>query len=127
MHRYSQRFSIYRILQVTPNTFHNPDHDYYVQSKGHCAEALRSVVLADCGYFPPSDLDTLNHFNSHYIGHPTRKVNGVEQNTGALNGHGLAFGVGGGTGRQARSKGLSGFHSAWRRRTRWRVPIGKPG
>ena len=81
-----------RFLRVTPETFHNKDHDYYVQSKGHCAEAL-FVVLADCGYFPPSDLDTLNHFNSHYIGHPTRKVNGVEQNTGAL-GHGLAFAVG---------------------------------
>jgi transketolase len=81
-----------RILRVTPETFQNPDHDYYVQSKGHCAEAL-FVVLADCGYFSKSDLETLNHFNSHYIGHPTRKVNGVEQNTGAL-GHGLAFAVG---------------------------------
>ena len=81
-----------RILRVTPETFANPDHDYYVQSKGHCAEAL-FVVLADCGYFPRSDLDTLNHFDSHYIGHPTRKVNGVEQNTGAF-GHGLAFAVG---------------------------------
>ena len=81
-----------RILRVTPNTFNNPEHDYYIQSKGHCAEAL-FVVLADCGYFPRNDLDTLNRYDSHYIGHPTRDVNGVEQNTGAL-GHGLAFGVG---------------------------------
>ena len=40
-----------RILRVTPESFANPDHDYYVQSKGHCAEAL-FVVLAERGYFP---------------------------------------------------------------------------
>src|ERR1700730_16452393 len=81
-----------RILRVNPETFESPDHDYYIQSKGHCAEAL-FVVLADKGFFPKSDLDTLNQYGSHYIGHPTRDVNGVEQNTGAL-GHGLAVGVG---------------------------------
>ena len=32
-------------------------------------------------------------YQSHYIGHPTKKVNGVEQNTGAL-GHGLPIAVG---------------------------------
>src|SRR5258708_10286483 len=77
-----------RILRVTPETFKSPDRDYYIQSKGHCAEAL-FVVLADKGFFPKSDLETLNQYGSHYIGHPTRDVNGVEQNTGAL-GHGLA-------------------------------------
>jgi transketolase len=40
-----------RILRVTPESFQNPDHDYYVQSKGHCAEAL-FIVLADCVTFP---------------------------------------------------------------------------
>jgi transketolase len=35
----------------------------------------------------------LNRYGSHYIGHPTRDVYGVEQNTGAL-GHGLAVAVG---------------------------------
>lgn len=81
-----------RVLRVSPETFKNPDHDYYIQSKGHCAEAL-FVVLADRGFFPKNDLQTLNQYGSHYIGHPTRDVNGVEQNTGAL-GHGLAFAVG---------------------------------
>ncbi|HEY2423054.1 MAG TPA: transketolase [Chthoniobacterales bacterium] len=81
-----------RVLRVSPETFKSPDRDYYIQSKGHCAEAL-FVVLADRGFFPKSDLDTLNQYGSHYIGHPTRDVNGVEQNTGAL-GHGLAVGVG---------------------------------
>jgi transketolase len=81
-----------RILRVSPETFHSPDRDYYIQSKGHCAEAL-FVVLADRGFFPEKELETLNRYGSRYIGHPTREVNGVEQNTGAL-GHGLAVAVG---------------------------------
>ena len=81
-----------RILRVSPETFKSPDRDYYIQSKGHCAEAL-FVVLADRGFFPKKDLETLNRYGSHYIGHPTRDVYGVEQNTGAL-GHGLAVAVG---------------------------------
>src|SRR6185437_11340878 len=81
-----------RILRVTPATFRSPDRDYYIQSKGHCAEAL-FIVLADRGFFPDKELETLNQYGSHYLGHPTREVNGVEQNTGAL-GHGLAVAVG---------------------------------
>src|SRR5215469_17156544 len=81
-----------RIMRVSPETFTSPNHDYYIQSKGHCAEAL-FVVLADRGFFPKKDLESLNRYGSHYIGHPTRQVNGVEQNTGAL-GHGLAVAVG---------------------------------
>jgi transketolase len=34
-----------RILRVNPETFKSRDRDYYIQSKGHCAEAL-FVVLA---------------------------------------------------------------------------------
>jgi transketolase len=79
-------------LKVSPATFSSPDRDRYIQSKGHCVEAL-FVVLADKGFFPKSDLDTLCKYGSHYIGHPTRKVKGVEQNTGAL-GHGLPMSVG---------------------------------
>jgi transketolase len=81
-----------RILRVSAETFKGPDHDHFIQSKGHCAEAL-FVVLADRGFFPAKDLEALNRYGSHYIGHPTREVNGVEQNTGAL-GHGLAVAVG---------------------------------
>jgi transketolase len=82
-----------RVLNVSPKTFDDPGRDRYIQSKGHSVEALY-VVLADKGFFPESDLETLCRYGSHYVGHPTRKVQGIEQNTGAL-GHGLAFGVGG--------------------------------
>jgi transketolase len=80
------------VLDVSPENFSSPDRDRYVQSKGHCVEAL-FVVLADKGFFPESDLETLCKYKSHYIGHPTKKVKGVEQNTGAL-GHGLPISTG---------------------------------
>ncbi len=80
------------VLNVGADTFSSPDRDRYIQSKGHTVEALY-VVLADRGFFPETDLQTLCRYNSHYIGHPTRKVHGVEQNTGSL-GHGLSLSVG---------------------------------
>lgn len=80
------------ILNVSPQNLTSPDRDRYIQSKGHCVEAL-FVVLADAGFFPEEELNTLCKYQSHYIGHPTRKVKGVEQNTGAL-GHGLSIAVG---------------------------------
>lgn len=81
-----------RVLNVSPQTFTSPTRDRYVQSKGHCVEALYAV-LADCGFFPASDLDTVCHYQSHYVGHPTRHIPGVEMNTGAL-GHGLPICIG---------------------------------
>jgi transketolase len=80
------------VLRVSPENFQSADRDRYIQSKGHSVEALY-VVLADKGFFPESDLETLCKFQSHYIGHPTKKVAGIEQNTGAL-GHGLPICVG---------------------------------
>ncbi|MBL9190668.1 MAG: transketolase [Opitutaceae bacterium] len=81
-----------RILNVSPATFSDPKRDRYIQSKGHSVESL-FVVLADKGFFPESDLETLCGYQSDYVGHPTRHVHGVEQNTGAL-GHGLPIAVG---------------------------------
>ncbi len=81
-----------RVLRVSPAARLDPARDRYIQSKGHSVEAL-FVVLADCGFFPESELETLCGYQSHFVGHPTRKVPGVEQNTGAL-GHGLPLAVG---------------------------------
>src|SRR5215217_1006239 len=81
-----------RVLRVSSETFSDPDRDRYIQSKGHSVEALY-VVLADRGFFPEEKLETLCQYNSPFVGHPTRAVPGIEQNTGAL-GHGLSFGVG---------------------------------
>lgn len=76
-----------RVLRVSPATFADSTRDRYVQSKGHAVEAL-FVVLADRGFFSATELETMGAFHSHYVGHPTRKIRGIEQNTGAL-GHGL--------------------------------------
>lgn len=81
-----------RVLRVSPETFSSSTRDRYIQSKGHSVEAL-FVVLADKGFFPGEQLESLCQYKSHFVGHPTRKVPGVEFNTGAL-GHGLSIGVG---------------------------------
>ena len=51
------------------------------------------LVLADKGFFDQKELKTTEKYGSDFIGHPTRKVPGIEQNTGAL-GHGLSIAVG---------------------------------
>jgi transketolase len=105
-----------RVLNVSPQTFTSPARDRYVQSKGHCVEALYAV-LADRGFFPAEDLETVCHYQSHYVGHPTRHIPGVEMNTGAL-GHGLPICIGmalaakmdGGTGFQTVSSEKASTH-----------------
>lgn len=81
-----------RFLNVSPENLSDPHRDRYIHSKGHSVEALY-VVLADRGFFPINDLETLCCYQSNYVGHPTRKVHGIEMNTGAL-GHGLPISVG---------------------------------
>ena len=80
------------VLNVSPKNFQDNNRDRYIQSKGHSVEAFY-VVLAERGFFPESDLESLCQYKSKYIGHPTRKVNGIEFNTGAL-GHGLPISAG---------------------------------
>jgi transketolase len=80
------------VLRISPETFHQTERDHYIHSKGHSVEALY-VVLADKGFFPKERLSQVEKYASDFIGHPTRSVNGVEQNTGSL-GHGLPFSVG---------------------------------
>jgi transketolase len=81
-----------RILNVSPEKISDPNRDRYVQSKGHSVEALYAV-LADRGFFPESELKTICHYKSHFVGHPTRHIPGIEMNTGAL-GHGLPICIG---------------------------------
>lgn len=81
-----------RVLNVSPENWDDPLRDRYVQSKGHSVEALY-VVLADLGFYPLESLATLCHGGSPFVGHPTRKIPGIEMNTGGL-GHGLSISVG---------------------------------
>jgi transketolase len=81
-----------RIMNISPDNFTDKNRDRYIQSKGHSVEALYTV-LADKGFFPDAELDTFSTYTSHFVGHPTRKIPGIEHNTGAL-GHGLSVSVG---------------------------------
>ncbi|MAT68592.1 MAG: transketolase [Planctomycetaceae bacterium] len=81
-----------RVLNVSPQRPDDPGRDRYVQSKGHSVEALYAV-LAERGFFPAAELETLCRYQSPFVGHPTRKIPGIEMNTGAL-GHGLPICVG---------------------------------
>ncbi len=80
------------VLNINPKNFNTIDRNRYIQSKGHSVEALYTV-LCDKGFYDRSELNNLNKFNSHFIGHPTRKIPGIEHNTGAL-GHGISVAVG---------------------------------
>jgi len=82
----------YNHINVTPETITDAKRDRFILSKGHSVEALYAV-LADRGFFPKSDLESVSQFGSKYIGHPNNKVNGIEMNSGSL-GHGLSVGVG---------------------------------
>jgi transketolase len=80
------------VMDITPQNFAQVNRDHYVHSKGHSVEALYAV-LADKCFFPVDELKTIEKYGSDFIGHPTRNIPGIEQNTGAL-GHGLSFAVG---------------------------------
>ena len=80
------------VLNINPFNINSIDRNRYIQSKGHSVEALYTV-LSDIGFYEREDLNSLNKFNSHFIGHPTRKIPGIEHNTGAL-GHGISVAVG---------------------------------
>src|ERR1700732_1102684 len=103
-----------RILRVTPESFKSPDRDYYIQSKGHCAEAL-FVVLAERGFFPEKDLETLNRYGSHHLRPPhARRLRSGAEYRGA--GSRLGGGRGNSVGRQNGPQRLSGLYAFRRRR-----------
>jgi transketolase len=83
----------WRILHHKPSDPHWPDRDRFVLSKGHAAPVLYSA-LAECGYFPKAELNTLRQIDSHLQGHTERMTTpGVEISSGSL-GQGLSFAVG---------------------------------
>lgn len=82
----------YEVMTIDATNPEMDGRDQYVQSKGHAAEVLWTV-LADKGFLEKEELKTFSQFKSRLIGHPNNKVAGVEMNTGSL-GHGLPISVG---------------------------------
>ena len=80
-------------MRVDPQNPHDPNRDRFVLSKGHCAPGLYAV-LAERGFFPKEDLETLRHIGSHLQGHPNMNdTPGVDMSTGSL-GQGISAAVG---------------------------------
>ncbi len=78
---------------------HNPadpkwkDRDRFILSKGHCCPILYAV-MAECGYCPKDQLNTLRKLGSIYQGHPdVRFLPALEASTGSL-GQGLSLAIG---------------------------------
>jgi transketolase len=82
----------YHVMNTDPKQPGLEDRDRFIMSKGHSVESLHAV-LSKRGFFDEGILDTYGSFKSILAGHPTRRVPGVELNSGAL-GHGLSVGVG---------------------------------
>ena len=82
----------YDVMDTAKMLAKAPDADHFILSKGHCAEALYTV-LADRGFFPKSELNTYAAFGTKLAEHPTHGLAGVDIATGSL-GHGLSVGAG---------------------------------
>src|ERR1700730_4106101 len=69
------------------------DRDRFILSKGHCCPILYAV-MAECGYCPKDQLNTLRKLGSIYQGHPdVRFLPSLEASTGSL-GEGLSLAIG---------------------------------
>ncbi len=80
-------------LRFDPKNPSWPQRDRFILSKGHAAPLLYAV-MAEAGYFPASELNTLRKLGSPLEGHPNlRRLPGIEASTGSL-GQGLSLGVG---------------------------------
>ena len=80
-------------MNIDPENPKEENRDRFVLSKGHTAPALYSA-LANRGYFPVKDLETLRHTGSYLQGHPDMKhIPGVDMSSGSL-GQGLSAAVG---------------------------------
>ncbi len=80
-------------LNIDPKDPQKADRDRFVLSKGHTAPGYYSV-LANRGFFPVKDLETLRHTGSYLQGHPDKKhIPGVDMSSGSL-GQGISAAVG---------------------------------
>ena len=94
-------------MRIDPHNSHLPDRDRFILSKGHAAPVLYAV-MAEAGYTPIDQLNTLRKLGSIYQGHPdVRFIPALEASTGSL-GQGLSVAIGMGLaarldGRQSRT------------------------
>src|SRR6266851_3781551 len=81
------------VLRHDPANPRWPDRDRFILSKGHAAPVLYAV-LAEAGYTPKDQLNTLRKLGSIYQGHPDiRFLPVLDASTGSL-GEGLSLALG---------------------------------
>ena len=81
------------VLHHNPKDPSMPDRDRLILSKGHAGAGIYAV-LAECGYFPVSELEQHCQNGSRLSGHVSHKgVPGVEARTGSL-GQGMPMAMG---------------------------------
>src|SRR5215472_7058695 len=81
------------VMRHDPQNPKWPDRDRFIMSKGHAAPVLYSV-MAECGYTPKDQLNTLRKLGSIYQGHlDVRFIAALEASTGSL-GEGLSLAIG---------------------------------
>src|SRR3954464_4490279 len=80
-------------MKVDPKNPTLADRDRFILSKGHAAPVLYAV-MAEMGYTPIDQLNTLRKLGSIYQGHPdVRYIPSLEASTGSL-GQGLSLAIG---------------------------------
>lgn len=83
----------FKEMNIDPKNPKKADRDRLVLSKGHAAPALYSV-LANRGFFPVAELNSLRKIESRLQGHPDMKnIPGVDMSSGSL-GQGVSAAVG---------------------------------
>lgn len=83
----------YGFLRQDPANPEDPNRDRFILSKGH-AVPVQYAVMAERGYFPLAELETLRCIDSRLQGHPVKgTLPGIEASTGAL-GQGLSIACG---------------------------------
>ncbi|MFV0253108.1 MAG: transketolase [Beutenbergiaceae bacterium] len=95
-------------LRVDPRNPQLEGRDRFILSKGHSGPALYAV-LADRGFFPVSELQTLNTSGTNLPSHPDMNLTpGVDMTTGSL-GQGFSAAVGVATAARLRADGARVF------------------
>ena len=80
-------------MRIDPRNPKWPDRDRFILSKGHACPVLYAA-MAEAGYTPLDQLNTLRKLGSIYQGHPDmRFIPSLEASTGSL-GEGLSLAIG---------------------------------
>jgi transketolase len=97
----------FHVLKHDPKKPDWVERDILILSNGHCAP-VQYAAMANAGYFPKKELQTLRKFGSRLQGHPERtKLPGLETTSGPL-GSGLSQAAG-----MALALKMSEDHKRW--------------